>query len=442
MKYLLFALIASIIAAVTIVNADNDVPEPALVVLEELGVDIQSTLIAAGIFSTLVAALDATGFFVPPTNNPGPFFITLFAPTDDAFDALPDGLVLCLLKEENVGALFNILDSHIVYDEVLSTGLTFENFNDSDTLDKLDSLIVTNETSDGGIVLNDSAKVIFADGRTNNGVTNGVIHVIDAVLIPPGFDAVAFLETCGRDVSAITAVEDAVEEPVEKPATTANIVNAVEEEPATIVLLLGEIVDIPSTLVAAGMFNTLNALLGASHLVGPLSGDESGPYTVFAPTDDAFDALPEGFVKCLSKEENKGALSAILIYHVVDGEMLSTDLTALTLLPDNMIQPTLYVTNNTIDDTTSDGNIIVLNDSATVILPDVRSTNGVIHIIDAVLIPPPFRFDVTAFLESCVDDTPATTSSSSLSYALLSLSYALHGSILGLAIIAGVSALF
>jgi hypothetical protein len=63
MKYLLFALIASIIAAVTIVNADNDVPEPALVVLEELGVDIQSTLIAAGIFSTLVAALDATGFF-------------------------------------------------------------------------------------------------------------------------------------------------------------------------------------------------------------------------------------------------------------------------------------------------------------------------------------------------------------------------------------------
>jgi transforming growth factor-beta-induced protein len=431
MKYLLFALIASIIAAVTIVNADNDVPEPALVVLEELGVDIQSTLIAAGIFSTLVAALDATGFFVPPTNNPGPFFITLFAPTDDAFDALPDGLVLCLLKEENVGALFTILDSHIVYDEVLSTGLTFENFNDSDTLDKLDSLIVTNETSDGGIVLNDSAKVIFADVRTNNGVTIGVIHVIDAVLIPPGFDVVAFLETCDRDVSAITSVEDAVE----KPATTVTILNAVEEEPATIVLLLGEIVDIPSTLLAAGMFNTLNALLGASHLVGPLSGDESGPYTVFAPTDDAFDALPEGFVKCLSKEENKGALSAILIYHVVDGEMLSTDLTALTLLPDNMIQPTLYVTNNTIDDTTSDGNIIVLNDSATVILPDVRSTNGVIHIIDAVLIPPPFRFDVTAFLESCVDDTPATTSSSSLSYAL-------HGSILGLAIIAGVSALF
>jgi uncharacterized surface protein with fasciclin (FAS1) repeats len=431
MKYLLFALIASIITAVTIVNAYNDVPEPALAVLEELGVDIQSTLIAAGIFSTLVAALDATVFFVPPTNNPGPFFITLFAPTDDAFDALPDGLVWCLLKEENVGALFTILDSHIVYDEVLSTGLTFENFNDSDTLDKLDSLIVTNETSDGGIVLNDSAKVIFADVRTNNGVTIGVIHVIDAVLIPPGFDVVAFLETCDRDVSAITSVEDAVE----KPATTVTILNAVEEEPATIVLLLGEIVDIPSTLLAAGMFNTLNALLGASHLVGPLSGDESGPYTVFAPTDDAFDALPEGFVKCLSKEENKGALSAILIYHVVDGEMLSTDLTALTLLPDNMIQPTLYVTNNTIDDTTSDGNIIVLNDSATVILPDVRSTNGVIHIIDAVLIPSPFRFDVTAFLETCVDDTPATTSSSSLSYAL-------HGSILGLAIIAGVSALF
>merc|ERR1711865_668459 len=85
------------------------------------------------------------------------------------------------------------------------------------------------------------------------------------------------------------------------------------------------LVDIPTTAAAAGIFNTLVAALSAAELVDTLS-EANGPYTVFAPTDDAFNALPDGLVVCLLEDENNGVLSSILQYHVVDGQVLSTDL--------------------------------------------------------------------------------------------------------------------
>ena len=165
------------------------------------------------------------------------------------------------------------------------------------------------------------------------------------------------------------------------------------------------LVDIPSTAIAAGVFETLVAALSAADLVDVLSGDE-GPFTVFAPTDDAFAALPDGLVTCLLEPDNKGVLTSILTYHVVSGEILSKD------LEDGAAVETLQGEDVTVDLT--DG--VKINDS-TVIKADVLATNGVIHVINAVLVPP--SIDVTAFLETCnsaMETMDESSSSSTSSY--------------------------
>jgi uncharacterized surface protein with fasciclin (FAS1) repeats len=145
----------------------------------------------------------------------------------------------------------------------------------------------------------------------------------------------------------------------------------------------GTIVDVA---VANGSFETLVAAVTAAGLAETLSSE--GPFTVFAPTDDAFAALPEGLVDCLLLEENIDPLTAILTYHVVDGAVMSTDLT------DGPV-PTLQGEEITVDLT--DG--VTLNDSVNVAAADVEASNGVIHVIDGVLVPP--SIDVAAFLETC-----------------------------------------
>ena len=200
-------------------------------------------------------------------------------------------------------------------------------------------------------------------------------------------------------------------------------------------------VDIPSTAIAAGSFTTLVAALTAADLVSAIA-EPNGPFTVFAPTDDAFAALPAGLVECLLEPDNKGALSAILTYHVVDGQVLSTDLT------DGMMAPTLQGEDVTIN--TTDG--VVINDSATVTTADITTSNGVIHVINAVLVPP--SIDVAAFLATCGDDTDTSTDTDTDTNGGMdngmdmdmdkdeeSSSSSLYGSIVGLTIIAGVSAL-
>ena len=150
--------------------------------------------------------------------------------------------------------------------------------------------------------------------------------------------------------------------------------------------------DIPTTAIDNGSFTTLVAALGAADLVDALS-DPNGPFTVFAPTDEAFDTLPNGLVECLLEDENKGVLSNILLYHVVDGQVLSTDLS------NGLEVPTLLEGEDVTVDLT-DG--VKINDS-TVIKADVLTSNGVIHVVDAVLVPS--SIDVAAFLSTC--DVPA-----------------------------------
>ena len=147
-----------------------------------------------------------------------------------------------------------------------------------------------------------------------------------------------------------------------------------------------ELADLPGTAIAAEGFSTLVAALTAADLVSALSAP-AGPSTVFAPTDEAFAALPEGLVECLLEPANSGALTAILTYHVVNGTVLSTELV------DGMMPETLQGEAITID--LSSG--VTIND-ASVVTPDIMASNGVIHVIDSVLVPP--SIDVTAFMEA------------------------------------------
>lgn len=132
--------------------------------------------------------------------------------------------------------------------------------------------------------------------------------------------------------------------------------------------------DIVDTAVDAGSFGTLVAAVQAAGLVDTLKGD--GPFTVFAPTDEAFAALPEGTVENLLKPENIEQLTAILTYHVVPGKVMSGDLT------DDMMATTVQGSDVMID---LDNGVMV--DGASVVSADIETSNGVIHVIDQVILP-------------------------------------------------------
>jgi uncharacterized surface protein with fasciclin (FAS1) repeats len=175
-----------------------------------------------------------------------------------------------------------------------------------------------------------------------------------------GIAALLFLSGCSSDsdeaASATTsAAAPAASEMASEPAMA---------EPGTIVEVASANED----------FETLVAAVTAAGLAETLSGE--GPFTVFAPTDEAFDALPEGVLEALLLPENKDALTSILTYHVVSGEVMAADVTAGDV-------PT--VEGSTIAITTDGG--VKVNES-NVIATDVDASNGVIHVIDAVMVPP------------------------------------------------------
>ena len=324
---------ALIVGAMTFAACGSDGNDAAPVETEaavEVGT-IVDVAVANGSFDTLVAAVIAADL-AETLSSPGPF--TVFAPTDDAFAALPAGLVAALLLPENKATLAKILTYHVVSGEVMAADVT-----DGDVA-TVEGQTVALSTADGVTV--NGANVIIADVEASN----GVIHAIDAVLLPPDVDAAALLAPA--------------EAPVETDAP-------VEEEAAEV----GTIVDVA---VANGSFGTLVAAVTASDLAETLSGE--GPFTVFAPTDDAFAALPEGLVAALLLPENKDTLVKILTYHVVSGEVFAAD------IADGDVAT---VEGQTVALSTADG---VTVNGANVIIADVAASNGVIHAIDAVLLPP------------------------------------------------------
>merc|ERR1712048_820623 len=229
--------------------------------------------------STLVAAVVA-GDLAETLSSPSPF--TVFAPTNDAFGALPEGTVDTLLMPENKAQLVDILTYHVVPAKVLSTDLKV--YQQVDTVEGKKLQVLAFPLGDKTVVRVGSkleASVVGAD----NLATNGVAHIIDAVMLPPSYLSSS--------------------EPTMK----------LTGEPTVNIVELAQSVDSLSTLVAAVVAGDL-----AETLSSP------GPFTVFAPTNDAFGALPEGTVDTLLKPENKDQLVDILTYHVLPAQVLSTDL--------------------------------------------------------------------------------------------------------------------
>lgn len=268
-------------------------------------------------FSTLVAAVKAAGL-VEALKGDGPF--TVFAPTNAAFEKLEKekpGTIAALLKPENKGLLTQVLTYHVVPGKVMASDVT--KLQSGTTVKTLNGQSITVTISEGVKV--DNAKVIATDivGK------NGVIHVIDTVIMP----------------------------------STSSIVDIA---------------------LADENFSTLVAAVKAAGLVDALKGD--GPFTVFAPTNAAFEKLEKekpGTIASLLKPENKQKLTEILTYHVVPGRVMAADAKALA-------NGTKVATLNGKEISVWNADGVKIN-NARVIKADVQATNGVIHVIDTVILP-------------------------------------------------------
>lgn len=279
--------------------------------------DIVDTAVSAGSFKTLVAAAKAAGL-VDTLKSKGPF--TILAPTDDAFEKLPKGTVESLLKKENLDKLKKILTYHVIPGNVKSTDVVKLEEAASAMGDKIKI------TVEGANVTFNNAKLVKADIACSN----GVIHVIDTVLIP------------GQDNGTQTMQKK----------------------------------DIVDTAVGAGSFKTLVAAVKAAGLVETLKGE--GPFTVFAPTDEAFKKIPAETLQMLLKPENKEKLQAILTYHVVSGDVRAADVVKL--------EKAKTVNGQEVKIKITEKKGVMIN-GANVIKTDIECGNGVIHVIDAVIMP-------------------------------------------------------
>lgn len=266
--------------------------------------DIIDTAVSAGQFNTLAAALKAADL-VDTLKAKGPY--TVFAPTDAAFAKLPKGTVESLLEPENKDKLRAILLYHVVAGKVKAADVV--KMKSANTALGQPAAITAEDyvTIDGATVI-----------KTDIWASNGVIHVIDSIMMPDN------------------------------------------------------IVEVASS---AGQFNTLLAAAKAAGLADTLAND--GPYTVFAPTDEAFAKLPQGTVENLLKPENKAQLKAILLHHVVAGRVTAADVVKL----------------DTVSALSGDAMAVkvwkkdVSVGGAKVIATDVQAVNGVVHIIDQVILP-------------------------------------------------------
>jgi transforming growth factor-beta-induced protein len=292
---------------ITDIEASNGVIHVIDAVILPESRDIVDIAVEDGRFNTLVAAVQAAGL-VDALKGEGP--LTVFAPTDEAFAALPEGTVEALLAD--IPALTNILLYHVAEGKAMA----------SDVVEMSNAMTLQGQYADiaveDGKVMIDNAQVIITDIEA----ANGVIHVIDAVILPESRDIVDIAVEDGRFTTLVAAVE------------------------------------------AAGLVDTLKS---------------EGPFTVFAPTDEAFAALPDGTVEGLLADIP--ALTNVLLYHVVPGKVLAADVVGLdgqsarTALEGQSIAVKLDMSN------------VYLNENTKVVITDIETSNGVIHVIDAVLLP-------------------------------------------------------
>ncbi|MDG2125704.1 MAG: CIA30 family protein, partial [Verrucomicrobiales bacterium] len=278
--------------------------------VEEAPQTLVEVAVADGRFGTLATALTESGLLAALEGD-GPF--TVFAPTDAAFAKLPEGALENLLKAENRERLQSILKYHVSSGATLLAAAL-----EAGSATPLEGEPVSIAFREGSVQV-EGAALVNADIVCSN----GVIHVIDSVLLPP--------------------------------------------EPAN---------DIGSVAKKAGVFGTLLAAVEAAGLADTLAG--AGPVTVLAPTDEAFAKLPDGTVENLLKKENRKQLQAVLAYHAIPGLVSAGD----------ALNAGEAVTLNgaSVEFGIVDG--VLKANAATVQTADIAADNGVIHIIDRVLLPP------------------------------------------------------
>lgn len=290
-------------------------PSPDLT-MGSAGKDIVATAVGAGNFKTLVAAATAAGL-APALSGPGP--LTVFAPTDDAFGKVPAFLTAKLVTAPYKGELGLILKYHVLGSKVLAADV----LNKKQDVTTLAGAKLNVDGSGGKVVLSGGVNVTTPDVLA----TNGVIHVIDGVLLPTLVDTAVNYDDGTTKFSALAGAA-----------------------------------------TAAGLIDTLNG---------------AGPFTVFAPSDAAFAALKAGLGDATFNAivADKAKVAKILTYHVLAGAVFSPDVKggAVTTVQGGKITLTVAGGKVTIADSTQT--------AANVVLTDIPARNGVIHVIDKVLLP-------------------------------------------------------
>ncbi len=305
---------------------------PATVVDIAVGSEAHTTLVAAVVEAGLAETL----------SSEGPF--TVFAPTDDAFAAALEALGISaadLLASED---LTSILTYHVVAGKLMAADViaAVEAGEGTAMVETVNGASVTVTIEDGMVVLDGSAKVAVADLAAGN----GVVHVIDAVILPPSNDMME---------------NDMMEE-------------SMDMMPATVVdIALSS--DVHTTLVEAVI---------AADLAETLSGE--GPFTVFAPTNEAFGAALTALGISAGDLLASDGLAGILTYHVVAGNLMAADVVAAVEAGEGtaMVET---VNGASVTVTIEDG-MVVLDGSAKVAVADLAAGNGVVHVIDGVILPP------------------------------------------------------
>jgi transforming growth factor-beta-induced protein len=278
-------------------------------------------------FSKLSAAIGAAGL-TDTLKGAGPF--TVLAPTDTAFNNLPAGILDKLLLPANKDVLAKILSFHVISGKVMSTDIV------TGPVKSIEGTDLNFTSADGKVSVN-GANVITADVAAGN----GVVHAIDAVMVPASVDLTKLVAD-----GAAAATPDA--------GAAAG--------------------DIVAVAAANGSFGTLVKAVEAAGLVDTLKGP--GPFTVFAPTDEAFAKVDPAVLAKLLLPENKAALAKVLTYHVVAGKVMAADVKTGEVATVEGSKAALV----------ADAGKVTI-DGANVVTADVAASNGVIHVIDAVILP-------------------------------------------------------
>lgn len=305
-------------------------------------------------FNTFVQALEAAGLQDQLATG-GPY--TVFAPTDEAFSQLPDQVVDLLLQPENQDLLRQVLSYHVLPAAVPAENVQAINF------EPLENGFYVVPTGDR--VLLNGANLV----EENLNASNGVIHGIDRVLIPSEVEEQVLAQLAQEQGMQPQEQPQAAMPSTEAPQQQAQIPEEAQptEQQNTLLALASQ----------SDSFNTLVQAVEAAGLQDQL--ETGGPYTIFAPTDEAFAQLPEGALDYLLQPENQDLLREVLTYHVVPGTVTSQE-----------IEPgTIDALGGGLAIALMEDRIVVNN--ASVVEADLEASNGVIHAVNRVLLPAELR---------------------------------------------------